>query len=72
MSENSFLSIGAKMDLDESETSAKSKDLKKLDEMSIKALEEYIEDLQVEIRRVTGAINEKKIALEGAQKFFKN
>lgn len=44
---------------------------KKLEEMSIEALEEYIAELETEIARVGEAIAGKQNARDGAEQFFK-
>ena len=44
---------------------------KKLEEMSIEALGEYIDELEAEIARVREAIKGKKSALNDAGHFFK-
>ena len=60
------------MDLDELDPIAKKKVLKNLDELSIEALGEYVEELELEINRVQKAIEQKKVALDGARTFFKS
>ncbi len=44
---------------------------KKLDELSIEALGEYIAELEAEIARVREAIAGKETARKGAEQFFK-
>jgi len=44
---------------------------KNLEEMSIEALGEYIEDLQAEIARAEEMIRSKEAARDGAETFFK-
>ena len=44
---------------------------KNLDEMSIEALQEYIEEIEAEIERVQEAISAKKSARVGAESVFK-
>ena len=60
------------MDLDELDPIAKKKVLKNLDELSIEALGEYVEELELEINRVKKAIEQKEVALDGANTFFKS
>jgi len=58
------------MDLSELEPVNKKTEQKNLDEMSIEALGEYIEQMNVEIARVEEAIRLKKQALAGAESAF--
>jgi uncharacterized small protein (DUF1192 family) len=44
---------------------------KNLDEMSIEALQEYIEEIEAEIERVQEAISAKKSARNGAESVFR-
>lgn len=44
---------------------------KNLDEMSIEALGEYIEELQAEIARTEQIIASKEVARDGAESIFK-
>ena len=60
------------MDLDELEPTKKKADVKDLDVLSIEALEEYIEEMELEIARVRQKIEDKKKAREGAESFFKS
>ena len=60
------------MDLEELEPVKKQPEKKNLDELSIKALGEYIEELKEEISRVEGVITLKKQARAGAENFFKS
>ena len=46
--------------------------LKNLEEMSIAALAEYIDELQVEIARVEAMIKSKERARDGAELVFKS
>lgn len=46
--------------------------LKNLEEMSIAALAEYIDELQVEIARVEAMIKSKESARDGAELVFKS
>ncbi len=59
------------MDLEELEPRKKKPQPKNLDEMSIEALGEYIEELESEIRRVQDAIEKKKAARSDADSVFK-
>jgi len=58
------------MDLSELEPVKKKVEQKNLDEMSIEALGEYIEEMKTEIVRVEEAIRLKKQALAGAESVF--
>ena len=58
------------MDLSELEPVKKKVERKNLDEMSIEALGEYIEEMNAEIARVEEAIKLKKHALAGAESVF--
>ena len=60
------------MDLNELDPITKKKILKNLDELSIEALGEYVEELELEINRVKKAIEKKKVALDGARIFFRS
>ena len=60
------------MDVNELDPVKKKKQVKNLEEMSIEALEEYIVDLELEIKRVENTIVLKKSAREGASSFFKS
>ena len=59
------------MDTDELESIKKKQVLKDLDAFSIKALGEYIEELETEITRARDKITFKEKAREGAESFFK-
>lgn len=59
------------MDLEELDPVKKKPVKKNLDELSIEALGEYIEDLKNEISRVEDAIKAKKAAATAAESFFK-
>ena len=60
------------MDLGELEPVKKPPEKKNLDELSIEALGEYIEELKEEITRVEQAISVKQQARTGAESFFKS
>jgi len=60
------------MDVDELEPVKKQPEKKNLDELSIEALGEYIEELKEEIARVEGVISLKQQARVGAESFFKS
>ena len=60
------------MDTDDLEPQKQKPAPKKLEEMSIEALGEYIDELEAEIARVREAIKGKKSALIDADHFFKN
>ena len=60
------------MDISELEPVKKQPEKKNLDELSIEALGEYIEDLKKEIKRVEEAITLKTQARAGAESFFKS
>jgi len=60
------------MDLGELEPVKKQPEKKNLDELSIEALGEYIEELKDEIARVEKMIALKKQARAGAETFFKS
>lgn len=59
------------MDLNDLEPRNKKPAPKKLDEMSIEALREYIAELEAEISRVRDAIAQKEAARQGAETVFK-
>ena len=59
------------MDTDDLEPQKQKPAPKKLEEMSIEALGEYIDELEAEIARVREAIKGKKSALTDAVHFFK-
>ena len=59
------------MDTDDLEPQKQKPAPKKLEEMSIEALGEYIDELEAEIARVHEAIKGKKSALTEADHFFK-
>lgn len=59
------------MDSDDLEPRQRKPAPKILDEMSIEALGEYIDELEAEIGRVREAIKGKKSALSDADQFFK-
>ncbi len=59
------------MDTDDLEPIRPKEKKKNLEEMSIEALNEYIQDLEVEIRRVREAIAQKEAAQADADSFFK-
>ena len=59
------------MDTDDLEPQKQKPALKNLEEMSIEALGEYIDELEAEIARVGEAIKSKKSALTDADHFFK-
>jgi uncharacterized small protein (DUF1192 family) len=59
------------MDWNELEPVKKKPEPKNLDELSIEALGEYIEELEAEIRRVEAAIELKEKARDGADSVFK-
>lgn len=59
------------MDIDDLEPKSKKPEIKNLEVMSIEALGEYIEELELEIERVTAEIELKKAAREGAESVFK-
>ena len=48
----------------------KKMDILDLEVMSIKALDEYVKDLKIEIKRVEAEINFKKEARRGAEDLF--
>lgn len=58
------------MDFSDIEYENDKRKIKNLEEMSIEALAEYIEDLQSKIFQAEQMIVIKKRALEGANKFF--
>ncbi len=58
------------MDLDELEP-AKKPEIKNLEVMSVKALEDYIAELRAEIARAQEAITGKQAARTGAESVFK-
>lgn len=60
------------MDSDDLEPAKKKAAQKNLEEMSIEALGEYIEELEAEISRVRAAIALKVEAKSGADSFFKS
>ncbi len=59
------------MNPDDLEPIKKAPPKKNLEEMSIEALGEYIEELQAEIERTRAAIQLKEKARAGAEAFFK-
>ena len=59
------------MDTDDLEPQKQKPAPKKLEEMSIEALGEYIDELEAEIARVRETIKGKKSALTAADHFFK-
>ena len=59
------------MDWSEVEPEKKKPKLKNLEEMSISALDEYIEGLKTEILRAENMIKDKKVARDGANSVFK-
>lgn len=59
------------MDLDDLEPKNKPKPLKNLEIMSVEALDDYIQELEAEIRRTQLAIERKKNALSDAEAAFK-
>ncbi|MDP7601419.1 MAG: DUF1192 domain-containing protein [Rhodospirillales bacterium] len=59
------------MDTDDLEPIVKKPEIKDLEVMSIEALGEYIDELQVEIKRVEVEIELKKKARAGAEDVFK-
>ena len=60
------------MDSDDLEPQQQKPAPKNLDEMSIEALGEYIDDLEAEIARVRGVIKIKQGAQSDADQFFKS
>jgi len=60
------------MDILDLEPRTPKPELKNLDEMSIEALQEYIEELELEIERVKEAISVKNQARDGAESVFKS
>ncbi|MEE8189506.1 MAG: DUF1192 domain-containing protein [Kiloniellales bacterium] len=60
------------MDIDDLEPRSKKPQPKKLDEMAIDELGEYLAELEAEAERVRAEIAGKKDYLEGAQSFFKS
>ncbi len=59
------------MDWDDLDPKTKKPKQRNLDDVSIDALHEYIEDLEAEIERVKAEIEKKKAAIAGAEAFFK-
>ena len=59
------------MNWDEPDQPKKKTEPKKLEELSIEALGEYIKELEAEIVRVREMIQEKEQARNGAESFFK-
>jgi uncharacterized small protein (DUF1192 family) len=59
------------MDADDLEPRKPKAKLKDLDELSIEALEAYINDLKAEIERAQSTITAKQAARAGADAFFK-
>ncbi|MBP11785.1 MAG: DUF1192 domain-containing protein [Acidiferrobacteraceae bacterium] len=59
------------MNWDEPDQPKKKTERKNLEELSIEALGEYIEELEAEIVRVREMIQEKEQARNGAESFFK-
>ncbi len=60
------------MDMDDLEPVKKKPVLKKLEEMSLEALGDYIAELEAEIARVREAIALKEEARQGAESVFKS
>lgn len=60
------------MDMDELEPVKKKPVLKKLEEMSLEALGDYIDELEAEIARTREAIAHKEEARQGAESVFKS
>ena len=60
------------MDWNELEPKKKTEKPKNLEEMSISALGEYIEELKAEIARAAAMIKEKEVARDGANSVFKD
>lgn len=60
------------MDVDDLEPQKKKPAPKNLEVMSITALNDYIGELEAEIKRVREAIAGKEKAKDGADKFFKS
>ncbi len=60
------------MDMDDLVPPKKKAEQKDLEVMSIEALGEYIEDLEMEITRVRAAIKLKNAAKSGAESVFKS
>ncbi len=58
------------MDTDDLEPAKKKPELKKLEEMSLEALGEYIGEMEAEIARVREAIALKEEARQGAESVF--
>ncbi|MBT3992112.1 MAG: DUF1192 domain-containing protein [Rhodospirillaceae bacterium] len=59
------------MDTDDLEPIVKKVEIRDLEVMSIEALGEYIDELQLEIKRVETEIETKKEARQGAESVFK-
>lgn len=59
------------MDIEDLEPIHPKPEPRNLDEMSIEALSDYIEELQSEIERARATIEAKKAALSDADSFFK-
>ncbi|MEE2704751.1 MAG: DUF1192 domain-containing protein [Pseudomonadota bacterium] len=59
------------MEIEESEISNKKKQPKDLTILSIEDLKEYINDLEIEIKRAESMINIKEKARQGAESVFK-
>jgi len=59
------------MDIEDLEPRNKKPQLKNLEEMSIEALGEYIQELEAEIERTKQMIAKKEEARKGAETFFK-
>lgn len=59
------------MSIDDLEPQKQKPPKKDLDILSIEALGEYIEELEVEIERAKATIKLKEAAREGAESFFK-
>ena len=59
------------MDLLELEPLKKKPEKKNLEEMSLEALQEYIDELEAEISRVREIVSSKESAREGAESVFK-
>ena len=60
------------MDWNDLEAQKEKPNSKNLEEMSIAALSEYIDELQVEIARVEAIIKSKEQARDGAELVFKS
>jgi len=60
------------MDMDDLDPIKRKAGQKDLDEMSIEAIGEYIEDLKAEMIRAEMVIEDKRAARSGADAFFKS